>query len=274
MKKLVCLLVVLAFAGSASAVIVGAWEFEGNFNDTSGYGTPANAFMEDPLIGTATVVVDIERGNVLSLDGGANLVVSEYDTTNVYAGTEKLRNFNGAFTLAAWFQNTMADQTTMTHIVSADDQGPRLSLAGGKSIYTTIDTTTGAGPLVNSSHHTNHLDAQDNPVWTHVAIVYDGAELRIVRDGATVESKAATGTHTLGNQWWHRFTIGGNRYGENLGQPNTNWQDFVGLIDDVFFANHAMDNTEINAIMANGIPEPMTVALLGLGGLFLRRRKK
>jgi len=47
----------------------------------------------------------------------------------------------------------------------------------------------------------------------------------------------------------------------------------VGLFDDLQVYDHALSNTEVQALAA--VPEPSSAALLGLGGiaLILRRRK-
>ena len=47
-------------------------------------------------------------------------------------------------------------------------------------------------------------------------------------------------------------------------------------IDEVRVYNTALDSTAIGALLSSGpveVPEPMTIALLGLGGLFIRRKK-
>ena len=82
-----------------------------------------------------------------------------------------------------------------------------------------------------------------NPVnaWTHVALTYDGATLRLFVNGTQVASRATTGTiEATDSPLW----IGGNSpYGEY----------FTGLIDEVRVYNRALAQTEIQADMNTGI---------------------
>lgn len=59
--------------------------------------------------------------------------------------------------------------------------------------------------------------------------------------------------------------IGGG--GESLN--HTKWQ---GDMDEVYVFDTALTGSEVTEVM-NAVPEPATMALLGLGGLFLRRRR-
>ena len=74
-----------------------------------------------------------------------------------------------------------------------------------------------------------------NPLntWTHVALTYDGATLRLYVNGSQAATRAATGAiQTTTNPLW----IGGNQpYGEY----------FQGLIDEARVYNRALTQTEI-----------------------------
>jgi hypothetical protein len=85
--------------------------------------------------------------------------------------------------------------------------------------------------------------------WVFVEVRYDPgtgmAGLRV--DGGAWDDKA--------------YTPGPDTYQVRLGGAFDTGYSFYGMIDEVKFYNHA-------------IPEPATIALLGLGGLLLRRRRR
>ena len=60
-------------------------------------------------------------------------------------------------------------------------------------------------------------------------------------------------------------------------RPGTGTQDFHGLIDDVAIFNGVLTQGELNTVIASGaaaVPEPGSLALLGLGGLLVARRQR
>ena len=79
--------------------------------------------------------------------------------------------------------------------------------------------------------------------WTHVALTYDGATLRLFVNGTQVATRATTGTiQTTDNPLW----IGGNSpYGEY----------FHGLIDEVRVYNRALTQADIQADMNSSGPQ-------------------
>jgi hypothetical protein len=112
-----------------------------------------------------------------------------------------------------------------------------------------VDTTSHA-PLVPAgggtfNGHTQHADGpRADPVnrWSHLALTYDGARLRLFLDGTQVSSRTATGTirMTTDPLW-----IGGNHpYGEY----------FRGVIDEVRVYDRALSPAEVRAEMSRPIP--------------------
>ena len=77
--------------------------------------------------------------------------------------------------------------------------------------------------------------------WTHLAVTYDGATLRLYVNGVQVSSKAQTGNLVTST---HPLQIGGDSiYG----------QYFQGTIDEVRIYNQALSPSEIQADMITPI---------------------
>ncbi len=277
MKKLVCLLVVLAMASNASAIIVAGYDFEGNFDDVSGFGLAAPATQAGSTFFSyddAGIVNDIDRGSVLSLANGASLKIGprhNAHSNNDPSHVEKLdwtQNgaVNGAYSMGAWIKTSTMGSSVNYVIAVGQGTGARMgqlgedgNTAGFRGAWTSLNTSTG-------KKHSQKSQQTADFEWHHLAVTWDGTTLTQYIDGAFAGSQSGGGTHTSGSTY-DGPTIGAKPYHYDTGQ-------YTGLIDDAYFANTAMTENEINFVMANGIPEPMTVALLGLGGLFLRRRKK
>ena len=101
--------------------------------------------------------------------------------------------------------------------------------------------------------------------WTHVAWQYDGTDKVVYVNG--VETARAAGA----NQSAPTLPVIVGGHGRDAADPAG--QSFNGLLDDVRIYDEVLDAAAIGAI-ANSIPEPSTIGLLGLAltGLVRRRR--
>ena len=205
--------------------LVGAWAFgEGAGTttlDASGHG---NA-------GTVTGAVwttQGRQGNALSFDG-VNSVVRVAESASL--------DLTSAMTLSAWIRPTaqqsgwrtiLQRQVDAYFLNASNSDGPLRPSGGG---------TFGANPPQYLSGPT----ASPVNAWTHVALTYDGAALRLFINGGQVASRATSGTiETNNNPLW----IGGNSpYGEY----------FNGLIDEVRVYNRALTQADIQTDMNSPI---------------------
>jgi chitodextrinase len=204
--------------------LVGAWGFgEGTGStaaDASGNGNTGT-------ITSAAWSTQGHSGNALSFNGTSSVVR--------VAGTTSL-NPGGALTMSAWIRPTassagwrtiLARQADVYFLMAGSDAGT-LRPAGGGTMGTSVNYVTGPTALAANA-------------WTHVAVTYDGAMLRMFINGTQVSARANGGViPATTNPLW----IGGNQpYGEY----------FQGLIDDVRVYNRALTALDIQNDMNNGV---------------------
>jgi len=120
---------------------------------------------------------------------------------------------------------------------------------GALMLVAGVVAKAGGGPLVPAGggtfdgtiRHTSGTTAVPVNRWTHVALTYDGATLRLYVNASQLASRGTTGSiQTPGSPLW----IGGNRpYGEY----------FSGLIDEVRVYDRALRRDEIREDMATPV---------------------
>jgi fibronectin type 3 domain-containing protein len=174
-------------------------------------------------------------GNALSFNG-SNSVVRVPASASL--------NLTTAMTLSAWARlnvspngwRTIVQRQADAYFLTASSDQPARSAGGG-----TFGTSTGyvTSPTANPVN-----------TWTHLAVTYDGAAVRLYVNGGQVGSRVAGGLiQNVTNPLW----IGGNQpYGEY----------FNGLIDEVRVYNRALSAPEIQNDMNASVGGP--TALTGL----------
>jgi hypothetical protein len=144
------------------------------------------------------------------------------------------------------------------------NQGDTLSVAvisdavsGGLSIFGVYDTGGAAG-TVSSVVLNAGYDWAD---FTNLGAINTGSALIATTTGKTgiMSPKISVGAHLLSFDYLVPNQLGA-------------WSIFGGTSQSTGAASNA-DGTALAPLTMNIVPEPMTVVLLGLGGLFLRRRK-
>jgi len=216
------------------------------------------------------------NGNALSFDG-AQSGQHETDPGNVNwvdAGTFDVTGGTG-LTLAAWIKPEsfgIGDARVInkgTSWSSADIWWMLSTIGDGTALRMRLKTDDG-GPDAGTTTLASENGFLEAGQWQHVAGTYDGSMMRlwVWKPGDALHSEivSTAKTGTIAVDPTVTVAIGNNGPGLPGGLSKT----FHGAIDDVRIYNTALSQEEIAAL----IPEPVTIALLGLGGLVVLRRRK
>jgi|MudIll2142460700_1097286.scaffolds.fasta_scaffold225297_1 hypothetical protein len=245
------LAIVLGCALAASlpvqAGLIGFYPFEGNILDSSGLGNHGTFGPTAPSL-TAS---GYEGAAYQFGLGGANTYLTVPININPSAMP--------ALTMGAWVNAAIAD-SVIRGIVSHDDGGFDRSLG--------VDTrgTCASLPCWSAFRQGTVLSSNitvQTGQWVFLAVRYDqvGKTVTLNVDGAQFQQT----NQTLGSSARTITTIG-----RNPGYDSP----FVGAIDNVFFFNEVLSDSQVNAIRVGGanailstaaVPEPGTVVLFGIG---------
>lgn len=274
LKLLVSLLVVAILVIPANADLVGLWRFdEGSgtdANDSSGYGHHAELYAgPDGLIGgsasASTVPHWITRGSGYAVEMGTRTQGVDPDLNNT--------NWNYVYVLGD-YQPALANlglQWTIAFWYNQYENDPSLNIGGGAGYQRVIscpkyEYELGV-PSWSFDYFWPYYESGGIPyfqtilgatpsldTWHHIAVVYDGSELKKYVDG--ILDSAATvsiASQQLPNSWapgeWLYF--GRQTYPEK--------DFFIGGLDDVAIFNEALDLSQITEIKDGNFVGPWEI---------------
>jgi hypothetical protein len=211
--------------GTAPAGLMAAYNFdEGTgsvLNDRSGSGNPGT-------VSGATWSASGHTGSALNFDG-VNDWVTVADSPDLALG--------GAMTLEAWIYPT----------VHADWRSAILKETPGGLAYALYSSDDGSRPAAYVNAGAGDVAATGSAslplnTWSHVAVTYDGASLRLYINGNAVGSTGMSGSIVRSAS---PLRLGGNSV----------WGEFfAGRLDDVRIYNRALGTAEIQVDMATPVP--------------------
>jgi hypothetical protein len=222
--RLVCCLIALALAGSASAELVGHWQLDEGSGattaDSSGNGN-TGTLVGGPEWAAGTF------GGALQFNGASSYV--EIPSSDSLAATEQV-------TVMAWSNWTDAGDSWMCLLANGQQNGPWENYG----LFVNRPSRFAYFTLSLDDTHTPQ-QAPNNTVapgeWQHLCGTWDGSTARIYVNGALVFEVAKPGVLTS------------PRLPLRLGHRNGSTHFYNGLMDEVAVFNHAMTEAQIQEAM-------------------------
>jgi hypothetical protein len=247
MKRLLSLIIIILLCvpmfstviprGEAQGGLVGYWSFDEG-SGTIAYDSSGNS--NHGTLNNGPVWVDGRFGKALSFDGVDDYVRIEPSSS---------LDVTSQITVEAWvYPRAYVDSNgDNSHIIS------RCALNGGHiyvlQMYSPTSAKAGYSVNPNPPHHASSADLPLN-TWTHLAMTYDGATVKLYINGEFDSSYAQSGLIETTSNW---LAFGCKPTGPQGGSGTYAYLN--GIIDEVRIYNRALSQQEIQTDMG-GLPSP------------------
>jgi fibronectin type 3 domain-containing protein len=202
--------------------------------------------------GQGTTLADTSgNGNTGTITGATWTAAGKYDSALTFDGVNdwvtvpdaNSLDLTTAMTLEAWVRPTLL--TSWRTVLFKEQTG---NLTYGLYGNTSATRPNGQVFVAGTDRNVNGSAALVVNTWAHLAVTYDGAQLRLFVNGTQAGALAQTGPIVTSTGVLH---IGGNAI----------WNEwFAGQIDEVRIYNRALTQAQIQTDMATSIATPDTAA--------------
>jgi hypothetical protein len=222
-------LMIFSASQVAQGSLVAYYPLDGNANDMSGVGTPANG----TLVGSPTFESGAPGfGQSIRLDG-----TSQY----INCGNADKLNFTGSTMAVMCWVKVETGYPTYSTAISKGSASWRLQM------WTTSGTagTIMWSPTVNTNPYVQGATVINDGGWHHLAGVYNGSQEILYVDGKQDASNSWTGS------------LAATTYNLYIGNsPQTTTRYWKGWIDEVYIFDNALSVDEVGQVMQGSLANP------------------